>query len=122
VAAIASANEPPRIKRDQALGRLAEAFGRDGESASLILAAWHRARVDGGLALALAWAREQLRVSLQEILEAGARAGVMRRDRDPATLAAVLLAGCESLLRAAPEEGPVPTTDLLRVLAQVTES
>jgi hypothetical protein len=122
VAAIAAADEPPRVRRDQALGRLVEVFGRDGETASLILAAWHRGRADHDLALALAWAREQIRVSLQEILQAGARAGVMRRDRDPATLAAVLLAGCESLLRAAPDEGAVPTNDLLRVLAQITES
>jgi hypothetical protein len=121
LAAIAAANEPPRIRRDQALGRLAEAFGRDGESASLILAAWHRGRADRGLALAVAWAREQLRVSLQEILEAGARQGVMRRDRDPAALASVLLAGAESLLRDAPEGGTVPMADLLRVLAQITE-
>jgi hypothetical protein len=122
VAAIATADEPPRIRRDQVLGRLAEAFGRDGEFASLILAGWHRGRADRGVALALAWAREQLRVSLQEILEAGAREGVMRRDRDPAALATVLLAGCESLLREAPEGGTVPMTDLLRVLAQITES
>jgi hypothetical protein len=121
LAAIAGAAEPARIRRDQALGRLADAFGRDAESASLILAAWHRGHADRRLALGLAWAREQLRVSLQEILEAGARAGVMRRDRDPAALAVVLLAGCESLLREPPEGGAVSTTELLRVLAQITE-
>jgi hypothetical protein len=121
LAAIAAAPDPPRVRRDQALGRLADVFGRDAEVASLVLGAWYRGRTNHDLSLAMAWAREQLRVSLQEILTAGARAGVMRRDRDPAALAAVLLATCESLVRDAPDDGAVPLRDVLRTLAQITE-
>ena len=122
VAAIAAAPDPPRTRRDHALAKIAAAFSEDRELASLLLAAWHRARTDDALALALAWVREQLRASLQEILEAGARTGAIRKDPEPAVLAWVLLAGCEALLREAPGGGVAPTADVLRALARLTEA
>ena len=87
ISRIAAASDPPPVRRDRALARLAEAFGEDGELASLLLGAWPRARTDENLALALAWVREQLRVSLQEILEAGVRAGMVRKDPPAAQIA-----------------------------------
>src|SRR5439155_174461 len=83
-----------RIRRDQALAKIAAAFGEDGEITALLPAAWERARSDEALGLALAWIREQLRASLEDILEAGVRVGAIRKDPPPAVLAWVLLAGC----------------------------
>ena len=122
VAAIAAASDLPRTRRDHALAKIAAAFSEDRELASLLLAAWHRARTDEALGLALAWVREQLRASLQDILEAGIRAGTIRKDPEPAVLAWVLLAGCEALLREAPGGGVVPTADALQALARLTEA
>ena len=122
VAAIAAAPDPPRTRRDHALAKIAAAFSEDRELASLLLAAWHRARTDQALGLALAWVREQLRASLQDILEAGVRAGTVRKDPGPAVLAWVLLAGCEALLREAPGGGVAPTADVLQALARLTEA
>ncbi len=122
VAAIAAASDPPRVRRDRAIERIAAAFGEDGELATLLLGAWHRARTDERLGLALAWVREQLRASLQEILEAGVEAGAVRRDLNPAVLAWVLLAGLEALLREAPGGGVASTPEILRALARLTEA
>jgi hypothetical protein len=121
VAAIAAAPDPPRARRDRALQRIATAFGEDGELAGLLLAGWHRARSDERLALALAWVREQLRASLEEILTDGVRKGTIRKDPEPAVLAWVLLAGCEALVREAPGGGVASTPEILRALARLTE-
>lgn len=122
VASIAARPDPPTLRRDQALARLAGAFGDDPELGSLLLGAWHRARTDERLALTLAWTREQLRGSLQEILAAGIAIGAMRREPEPAALAWVLLAGCEALLREPPGGGVVRTADVLAALARLTEA
>ena len=122
VAAIAAAPDPPRARRDRALETIARAFGEDGELAPLLLGAWHRARRDEALAMALAWVREQLRVSLQEILEAGVRAGAIRKEPDAAALAWVLLAGCEALIREAPGGGVVPISGVVQALARLTDA
>lgn len=123
VAAIAAAAaDPPRIRRDQALAKIAAAFGEDGEITALLPAAWERARSDEALGLALAWIREQLRASLEEILEAGVRVGAIRKDPPPPVLAWVLLAGCEALVHEAPGGGAVPTGDILQALARLTEA
>lgn len=122
VGAVAAGPDPPSVRRDRALARIVAAFGDGGELAALLPAALHRARADEPLRLALAWVREQLRVSLEEILDAGVRAGVFRKDPEPAVLAWVLLAACEALLREAPGGGVVPTADVLRALARLTEA
>jgi hypothetical protein len=121
VSSIAAAPDPPRARRDRALETIARAFGEDPELAARLLAAWHRAGTDERLALTLAWVREQLRASLEEILEAGVKSRVFRRDPKPAVLAWVLLAGCEALLREAPGGGVASTAEILRGLARLTE-
>jgi hypothetical protein len=121
VAVVAATAEPPRVRRDLALAKIAAAFGEDGEITALLPAARDRARSDEALGLALAWIREQLRTSLEEILEAGVRTGAIRTDPPPAVLAWVLLAGCEALLHEAPGGGAVPTDEVLRALARLTE-
>jgi hypothetical protein len=121
VATIARTADDPRTRRDRALARLAEAFESDGPLAELLVAAWRRARTDESLTLSLAWGREQLRASLHEILEAGAAAGVMRKEPTPAELAWIVLAACEAVSREAPGGGIITTADLLRALARLTE-
>ena len=79
VAAIAAATAPPRVRRDLALAKIAAAFGEDRAIPALLPAARERARSDETLGLALAWIREQLRASLEEILEAGVRVGTTRK-------------------------------------------
>ena len=79
VAAIAAATAPPRVRRDLALAKIAAAFGEAGAIPALLPAARERARSDETLGLALAWIREQLRASLEEILEAGVRVGTIRK-------------------------------------------
>src|SRR5438128_12553065 len=69
VAAIAAAPDPPRTRRDHALAKIAAAFSEDRELASLLPAAWPRARTDGGLALAPAWVREELPAARQALPE-----------------------------------------------------
>ena len=122
VAAIAAAADPPRVRRDLALATIAAAFGEDGPIPALLPAARERARSDEALGLALAWIREQLRASLEEILEAGVRVGTIRKDPPPAVLAWVLLAGCKALVHEAPGGGAVPTADILHALARLSEA
>jgi hypothetical protein len=121
LADIAGTPADPRARRDRALARLADAFESSGPLADPLLAAWQRARSDETLALSLAWGREQLRASLQEILDAGVAAGLLRKAPPPAELAWVLLAACEALLREAPGGGIVSTPELLRTLGRITE-
>jgi hypothetical protein len=121
IADIAGTVDDPRVRRDRALARIADAFESSDALAGQLVAAWHRARSDESLSLSLAWGREQLRASLQEILDVGAAAGVMRKDPPPAALAWVLLAACETLLREAPGGGIISTQELVRTLARLTD-
>lgn len=54
-------------------------------------------------ALALAWAREQARLALAEALGRAARAGTARADVPIDTLAWLVLAGCEAVVRESPD-------------------
>jgi hypothetical protein len=122
VAGIAAAPGPATRRRDRALACLTAAFGSDAELAPLLAPVWHRALTDERLALTFAWMREQLRVSLQEILEAGVAEGTVRKEPNPESLAWIILAACEALVREAPGGGVVPTADLLVALARLTEA
>jgi hypothetical protein len=57
-----------------------------------------RTRAEKLRALALGWAREQVRLALQDIIGAAAAAGVARSDVEPDTLAWLLLAGADALM------------------------
>ena len=99
-----------------ALRALAEAYAPDGELPAAVQRAWLAARADKTASLALAWAREQLRLGLQGVIEAtppSAR-GVLPLPAD--TLAWLLLAACESLAH----EPPSAAADRLRLLLQLT--
>jgi hypothetical protein len=99
-----------------AIRTLAAAYAPDGELPIAVHRAWLAARTDKTAALALAWAREQLRLGLQAVIEAtppSAR-GVLALPSD--TLAWLLLAACESLAH----EPPSAAADRLRTLLSVT--
>jgi len=102
-------------------------FGAYGQSdpdfSELLLAGWTRARHDKHHRLALAWQREQLRLALQEILEAGTASGAFRKDLDAGAVAAVILGAAEGcLLQAATQGGAVPPGEIVRTLLSLTLS
>src|SRR5215475_10300313 len=80
-----------------AIEHLAQAWRPDAPLAAAVFDAWRLARQDGGRALSLAFAREQVTLGLHEILEAARQAGQVRADVGPDTLAWLVVAGCESL-------------------------
>jgi len=86
---------------ETALERLAHAYGDDGAASAALFDAWLRRHRGGGReetrTLALAWAREQVRLALQEVLEHDAARGRVRTDVDVENLAWLLLAGCEAI-------------------------
>jgi hypothetical protein len=99
-----------------ALRTLAAAYAPDGELPAAVHRAWLATRSDKTATLALAWAREQLRLGLQGVIEAtppSAR-GVLALPAE--TLAWLLLAACESLAH----EPPSAAADRLRLLLHLT--
>ena len=63
-------------------------------------------RADKARRLALAWAREQVRLAFTEVLERATAAGAVRRDVPVAMLAWLVLAACETLAQEAPDAVP----------------
>ena len=94
-----------------ALRALAGAYAPDGALPGALFAAWSASRDDKTAALALAWAREQVRLALQEALERSPRLPP-RRPPAPETLAWLLLAGAEAIC----QEPPSAAADRLRAL------
>jgi len=94
------------------------AYGRsDPDFSEMLLTGWMRARHDKHHRLALAWQREQLRLSLEEILQAGVAAGAFRKEIDTGAVAAVMLGAAEGcLLQSATQGGAVPPGELVRAL------
>jgi hypothetical protein len=100
----------------RAIRVLAAAYAPDAELPRAIQRAWLASRGDKTTALALAWAREQLRLGLQEVIHAtppSAR-GVLPLPAE--TLAWLLLAACESMAY----EPPSAAADRLRLLLDLT--
>lgn len=95
-----------------ALERLAAAYDPHERLPREVYRAWLASRSDKTRALALAWAREQLRLGLQEVIEQ--RSAQTRRalGLSAEMLAWLLLAACESLA----QEPPGAVLDRLRAL------
>jgi len=96
-------------------------FGAYGESApefsGSILGGWLRAREDKEFRLTLAWQREQIRLSLRDILAEGIASGAFRRSLEAEAVAAVIVGVAEGcLLQAATQGGSVTPLHLLRAL------
>jgi len=94
---IPSRTAGPATALPAAIEHLARAWRPDGPLAALAFDAWSAARADKTRALALAFAREQVVLGLQEILEATMKRGPRHENLAPDALAWLVIAGCESL-------------------------
>ena len=118
LARIARSGDPPRARLELAIRLLLAAYGEsDPDFSGLFLTGWARARHDKQFRLTLAWQREQIRLSLEEILVEGARAGGFRANLDAGAVAAVIVGAAEGcLLQAVTEGGAVPADRLVHTL------
>ena len=124
VARIAAGAEPPAVKLEGAMEIIFGAYGlSDGDFSELLLTGWMRTRHDKHHRLALAWQREQLRLSLEDILTAGMAAGAFRTSLDAGAVAAVMVGAAEGcLLQSATQGGAVPPGELVKTLLALTLS
>jgi hypothetical protein len=119
---IARSAESPRTKLEGAMEVLFGAYGEsDPEFSGLFLTGWVRARQDKDFRLRLAWLREQIRLSLEEIVAEGVAAGAFRPDLDPPAVAAVILGTAEGcLLQSATQGGAITPGELVGTLLRLT--
>jgi hypothetical protein len=124
LARVARGAGSPRVKLESAMQILFAAYGAsDPDFSGLFLTGWARARHDKQFRLTLAWQREQIRLSLEDILAEGVRTGGFRRDLDAGAVAAVVVGAAEGcLLQAATEGGAVPDERLVRSLLTLAVS
>ena len=81
---IARGDEPPAVRLEGAMEIIFGAYGQsDPDFSEMLLTGWMRARHDKHHRLALAWQREQLRLSLEEILQAFRRGQERQRSKEP---------------------------------------
>jgi hypothetical protein len=118
VARIASSTEPPAVRLEGAMEIIFGAYGQsDADFSEMLLTGWMRARHDKHHRLALAWQREQLRLSLEEILQAGVASGAFRKDMITGAVAGAMLGAAEGcLLQSATQGGAVPPGELVQAL------
>jgi len=116
---LALARELGGLGRDAlpgALRALAIAYTPDGPLSRAVARAFLATRGDKTGALALAWAREQVRLALQELLEATPPSAHGGPVAPPEALAWLLLAGAEALA----QEPASAVADRLRALSLLT--
>lgn len=112
----AAAGGPPTHALVAGLETLVAAYAPDGPLARELDAAWLRGRREKSAALALAWAREQLRLALQELLERAARAAPASTPFRPEARAWLVLAACEAIAR----EPAAAAPERLRILLELS--
>jgi Flp pilus assembly protein CpaB len=100
----------------RAVRALAAAYAPDADLPKAVQRAWLAGRDDKIATLALAWAREQLRLALQDVIEATPPSARGALALPAETLAWLLLAACESLAH----EPPSAAADRLRLLLELT--
>ena len=110
----ASSESSPRAATTRALAVLARAFEADAPLPRALAHARNAALRDNARALALAWSREQLRLSLGEILARAGAAGELRVGFPAEPLAWLVLAACEALADEPREAAP----DRVKLLAE----
>jgi len=90
---------------DRALRTIADAFVPGAELPREVFNAWIKTRCEKTASLALSWAREQLRLSLEETIARSPR-GRASLGLAPDTLAWLLLAACEAIAHEPPSAVP----------------
>jgi len=100
---------------DAAVQKLAAAFGPPASLPGEVFQAWVRSRSDKTATLALAWAREQVRLGLQDVVERTPKGPRPRIDVDAATLSWLLLAACEAIA----QEPPSAVADRVRSILEL---
>jgi len=116
---LALARELDHLPLDAALRTLAAAHGPAAPLPRAVFQGWLRTRADKTASLALAWAREQLRLALRDALARTPVAGTARLHLDDDAVAWILLATAEALAH----EPPAAVADRLRaILALATPS
>ena len=106
LARVARGGEPPRVKLEGALEVLFGAYAEgDPHFSDALVGGWARARDDKQFRLTMAWLREQSRLSLEEILDEGVRAGAFRHGLDAGAVATAILGAAEGCLLQAPSAG-----------------
>ncbi len=118
LARIARQPAAPAAKLAEALELLFRAYGSgDPDFSGLMLRGWIAAREDKHCRLRLAWQREQLRLSLEDILTEGVASGAVKAGLDPGAVAALIVGAAEAALLQAPTDGgSVTADDLARAL------
>ena len=106
------ARELDHLPLEAALRALAAANGPAAPLPRAVFKGWLRTRGDKTAALALAWAREQLRLALCDALARTPVAGTARLQLDDDAVAWILLATAESLAH----EPPSAVADRLRAM------
>ena len=105
-------------KSERSLGAtlrlLASTYAPDAALPRAVARAWLAGRGDKTLTLALAWARENVRLALEEVLERSPHQGTLPGGAD--TRAWLLLAACEAIAH----EPPAAGADRLRALLELT--
>ena len=124
VARVARGGDAPAVRLEGAMEIIFGAYGQsDPDFSEMLLTGWMRARHDTHHRRALAWQREQLRLSLEEILQAGVAAGAFRTQLDTDAVAAVMLSAAEGcLLQSATQGGAVPPGELVKALMSLALS
>jgi hypothetical protein len=100
---------------DRALRKLAEAFTPTADLPREVYAAWTKSRREKTTSLALSWAREQVRLSLEETIARAPRARPAL-GLAPDTLAWLLLAACEAIAL----EPPSAVADRVRTVLELS--
>jgi hypothetical protein len=118
LARVARSTSAPRVKLEGAMEILFGAYGEsDHDFSGLFLHGWMRAQHDKQFRLTLAWQREQIRLSLEDILVEGIRTGAFHAGMDAAAVAAVIVGAAEGcLLQAATDGGAVTAAQIVRTL------
>ena len=94
-----------------------DAYNADTPLAAALRRDWLRGRDDKTARLALGWAREQVRLTLVDVVSRGRDTGLVRASGDVDTLAWLWLAACEALAHDVPGAAPDRVSALATFLA-----
>jgi hypothetical protein len=98
VAELVRSTADPARALETALDRVARAYAPESGLPAALFQGWLDTRHDKTARLGLAWGREQVRVGLEEAIQAARTVGAVRRDVPADVLAWLLLAACEALV------------------------